>query len=65
MEERKRKIDVNKIDEDAFLNLSEQISAKVRSIIDEAIEKSNKLLNIYGLQAKMEIAITEKEAEKE
>lgn len=63
MKERKRKVDVNKIDKETYDNLSGQISNKVKTIVDEAIDKANKILNIYGMNAKMQIVIEELEVE--
>lgn len=55
MEDRKRKVDVEKIDN--VDEVSEKITEKITNITDEAVNKVNKLLNIYGMEAKMQIAI--------
>ena len=39
MKDRVRKVDVEKLDEATFVDLSNQVSEKVRKIIDEAIER--------------------------
>jgi len=55
--DRVRKVDVEKLE-----NIEEviaKISDKIKIINDEAVSKVNKLLNIYGLEAKMQIAINE------
>ena len=58
---RERKVDVQQLDDKVVDNLQIELSKKVTEIVDEACEKANKLLNIYGLQAKMQIALEEKE----
>jgi hypothetical protein len=60
MIDRKRSIDIEKIDSKDIDLLSQQLGEKVRIIVDDAVEKANKLLNIYGLQAKMQIALEPK-----
>jgi hypothetical protein len=57
VQNRKRSFDVNSLSKDAADKLSEEIGAKVRQICDEACEKANKILNIYGMEAKMQIVI--------
>ena len=57
--ERKRKVDVEKIEN--LDEITEKITNKVTSITDKAVEEVNKLLNIYGMEAKMQIAISTKE----
>lgn len=61
MIDRKRSVDIEKIDNKDIDLLSQQLGEKVRTIVDEAIDKVNQLLNIYGLQAKMQIALEPKE----
>lgn len=57
---RKRKVNVEKLDDKTVNNLEIELSKKVTEICDKACEDANKLLNIYGLQAKMQIALEEK-----
>lgn len=57
MVERNRSIDINKLSKEDIENLQVQIGAKVREICDEAVEKANRILNIYGMKAKMQIAV--------
>ena len=52
---RERKVDVEKIEN--IEEISEKITQKITEITDEAVKKANKLLNIYGMTAKMQIAI--------
>jgi hypothetical protein len=55
--ERRRKVDVEKLSIDEADQLSEQIGTRTREICDDAANKINAILNIYGLQAKIAIAI--------
>jgi hypothetical protein len=59
--QRKRKVDVEKMDDKALEKTQDELSKKIIEIADKACEDANKLLNIYGLQAKMQIALEEKE----
>lgn len=59
--ERKRSVDVTKLSEEEADRLSDQIGDKVRAMVDETCEKANKILGIYGLQAKIQVVIQEKE----
>ena len=52
-----KKVNVNRLSNEEIAALQVQIGEKIREICDEAIEKANKLLNIYSLSAKMQIAI--------
>lgn len=61
MKTRKRNVDIQKLDNETLDNLSIQIGEKVKDIIDNAIVEANKILNIYGMEAKMEVVIKEKE----
>lgn len=54
---RVRKVDVNKLTFEQTDQLSEQIGGKVRDICDKAVAEANKLLNIYGLQCKMQFVL--------
>ena len=63
MIDRKRKVDIEKIDNENIDSLSNQLGEKVKIIVDKAIKDVNKILNIYGLQAKMQIALEPKDKE--
>jgi hypothetical protein len=52
---RERKVDISKMSTESVDNLSTQIGDKVRQICDEAAEKVNAILKIYGMSAKMAI----------
>lgn len=62
---RVRKVDLNQMNVEQAEAISEQIGIKIREICDKAIEDANKLLNIYGLSAKMQIVIEGQEMVKE
>lgn len=67
LKDRKRSFDINKLSTEAADALSEQIGVKVRGICDEAAQKVNAILSVYGMSAKIAIAFDElpgKEAEK-
>lgn len=61
MEDVVKKVDIDKLSEEEFKALEKRMGQKVVAITDEAIAKANKLLQTYGLRAKMQIII-EKEA---
>ncbi len=56
LKDRERKVDVNQMVPEAVEVLSKQIGEKIRSITDEAAEKVNAILKIYGMSAKMAIS---------
>jgi len=58
--ERNRKIDLNKIPDDQAKAVEETLSKKMTEIINKALEEANKYLNVYGMEAKMLLEITEK-----
>lgn len=66
LQERKRSFNINSLSAEAAQKLSDDIGAKVRQFCDEAVEKANKILNVYGMKAQMQIVIepTHSEAEK-
>ena len=53
---RERKVDVNQLPPEQVDQLSIQIGDKVRGIVDEAADKVNALLKVYGLSAKIALA---------
>lgn len=57
---RRRNVDVNKLNDEQIQLVIDELSKKVNLYVDEAIQKANQVLNIYNLEAKMEIAIVEK-----
>lgn len=54
-----QKIDLNSMSNESVDQLSAQIGERIRLICDEAVEKANKILAIYGLTSKMQIQINE------
>lgn len=63
MIDRERKVDLGKLSEEQLKSLEVQLGDKIKEICSAACDKANKLLNIYGLQAKMHLVITHKESE--
>jgi hypothetical protein len=61
MSDRVRKVDVEKLDEKEFSAMMSVISSKITKITDEACEKANKLLAVYGIKAKMQIVFEKDE----
>jgi hypothetical protein len=57
LSERVRKVDVTKMTPEEVDRLSVQIGSKVRQICDEAANKINAILDIYGMK-KAKIAIS-------
>lgn len=64
MEERARKVDVNKLTPERADELSKQIGDKVVQIQTEAIEKINKVLKVYGMKATISVQIAKLEENK-
>jgi hypothetical protein len=58
---RVRKVDVEKLDEAQLENITTQMSQEINRIIDDACARANSLLNIYGLETKMQIVIQKKD----
>ena len=48
---------MNEIKEDQVDQLSEQIGEKIRKMVDRTVIKANKFLKLYGIKAKMQIAL--------
>jgi hypothetical protein len=59
--ERKRFVDVNTLNEEQRTLLEAQIGEKVAKIVDESVEKANKILAVYGLKSKMQLLIEVKD----
>lgn len=59
LQERKRSFDISKLTPEDADALSTQIGQRVTEICDKAVAEANRLLNIYGMEAKMQIAIGE------
>jgi hypothetical protein len=55
--DRVRKVDVDALTQEQVANLELQISEKLKDIIDKAVNEANKILNIYGIEACMQISI--------
>jgi len=57
MEDRVRKVDIDKLSDEELKALEERIGKKITNITDDAVKRANQILNIYGLRAKMQIVI--------
>lgn len=55
--QRERKVDLNSLSAEEADRLSKSMGDKMRLICDEAVEKANKILNIYNLKCKMAFQI--------
>jgi fructose-1,6-bisphosphatase/sedoheptulose 1,7-bisphosphatase-like protein len=55
--DRERFFDINKLSEQEAEALATQLGNKTREMADEAAEKMNKLLNVYGMKAKFQLVI--------
>lgn len=51
------KFDIDKLTPDEAERLGSQIGETIRQITDKAVEDANRLLSVYGLEAKMQIII--------
>ena len=61
MEERVRKVNVDELSIERAEELSKQIGDKVVQLQTEALEKINKVLNIYGMKGEMNVRISKLE----
>jgi hypothetical protein len=57
MQERVRKVDVNKMSLEQADLLSQQIGEKISQIQKDALEKMLRILNIYGMTCELSITI--------
>jgi hypothetical protein len=61
--ERKRSVSeeqLSRMSEEQIKKIEEAIGGKLRNLIDHACNEANKMLEIYGLQAKMQFNIDRK-----
>ena len=54
---RERKVDIEKMSMEEADRLSQMLGAKLRGMLDEAAEKANSLLRIYGMKCKIAYVI--------
>jgi hypothetical protein len=59
LKDRARHIDVQKLSKEETENLAAQLGNKIRDMVDNCINEVNKLLSVYGLEAKMQCAFVE------
>lgn len=58
--DRERHVDVTKLSEVEVEAFIKQISDKITNMVDETCDRANRLLHVYGMEAKMQIVIQEK-----
>jgi len=61
LKDRERSFDISKLTAADAERLSQQLGEKVREICDKACNEANRLLNIFGLSAQMQIVIDQKD----
>lgn len=61
MEDRVRKVNVEELSVERADELSKQIGDKIIKLQAEALEKINKILNVYGMSAEMSVKISKLE----
>lgn len=54
LEDRKRFVDVNKLTEEQFEKTMETVNRKLTEITERAVKEANEILNIYGLETKLQ-----------
>ena len=62
---RERKLDINNMPPEQVDAISKQLGDRIREICDKAVEEANRLLNVYGMSAKMQIVIDHPDLKKE
>ena len=63
MEGRRRKVNVENMSDESLKKLEEEIGKRVSAIWQEAAEKANELLNIYGLEVLVNYKLRPKTSE--
>lgn len=56
-----RKVDVEKLSAEQLEALTTQMSQTINQIVDDACNRANSLLSVYGLETKMQIVIQKKD----
>jgi hypothetical protein len=54
---RKRSFNIDKLTPEEADRIGADLGDKVRELVDQACEKANKLLNIYGMKVQMQFVI--------
>lgn len=65
IDKRARHVDVEKLTDAEIEERINKIGDKIRLMVDETCNNANKLLNIYGLEAKMQIVFKKKDQEQD
>ncbi len=63
--DRIRSVDVENLSDEELERYINTISDKINLMVDDTCSKANKLLNIYGMEAKMTIVLQKRETDKE
>lgn len=53
LNERKRKVDIEKLTPESVDEISQQLGQKLKEIVEKAAKEANDLLGIYGLATKI------------
>lgn len=59
--DRKRQVNVDKLNEEQIQVLIDQLGLKIRNMIDETCDRANQILNVYGMCVKLEVVIQPKD----
>jgi hypothetical protein len=65
LKERKRKVDVEKLSVEQAEKIGVELGNKLNEIVDEAVAKSNKILEVYGCKAIMQLEVKQITSTKE
>jgi hypothetical protein len=55
--ERIRKIDIDSVSEEQFLEIEAMLKKKIKEIVEKTVSDMNKYLNVYGLEALLAVQI--------
>ena len=61
--DRERSVNAEQLSAEQLELLAEQIGNKINGMVDDVCLKANEMLKIYGLEAKMQVAIQSKTVE--
>jgi hypothetical protein len=57
--DRERKLDIQKLTPEQADSVSQQIGEKIRQITEKAVLDANQILQIYGMEAQMQLVVGE------
>lgn len=55
--ERTRKIDIESVSEEQFLQIEQMLRKKIKEKVEQAVADMNKYLNVYGLEVVLGVQI--------